>query len=154
MLVLDETLPRALEFLGTPIAELGWERVSANMLTVPMAAGPELSDRYLLRLNFLTGREWPPSAQFVNPDTLEYEVEKDIGHLPRLQSPEVHLHPSYSGPNGRPMQLICCSATLEFYEVLHDVQLQHIWRDNDTFLVTLDAIRRSMVSHYHGRWNA
>jgi hypothetical protein len=153
-LVLDETLPLVLSYLGKSLEELGWERIDDTTLTIPITAGPDGADGFLLRLCFLTGRAWPPSAQFVNPETLEYDLQSDQEHLPKLQSGQVQTHSSFDSPDGKKLQLICCSATLEFYEVLHDVQPQHVWKDTDTFLVTITAIQRAMNHSYLGRFDA
>lgn len=153
-LALDETLPLVLSFLGNSLEELGWERVDDTTLAIPMTAGADGAERFLLRLSFLTGRAWPPSAQFVNPETLEYDLRTDQEHLPRLQSSHVQTHSTFDNPDGKKVQLICCSATLEFYDVLHDVQPQHVWKDSDTFLVTITAIQQAMRHSYHGRFGA
>lgn len=48
------------------------------------------------------------------------------------------------------MQLICCSAVREFYEVSHDVKEEHIWRETNTFYTTIITIRRAFASSYGG----
>lgn len=150
--VLAEDLPRVLRFLDADdAAELGWRKLDARTLLVPIFgihAGQR--DEFLLRLRFITGREWPPSAQFVNPDTLEYQIPDDFHHLPILTASEVHVHTSYGGPSG-PMQLICCSATFEYYDVLHGGESRHLWNSKDTFHMTISAIQRAMGSAYNGR---
>jgi hypothetical protein len=151
--VLTEDLPRALRFLGVALIEdLGWRQPDARTLLIPVfgkqAGG---TDEYLLRLRFLTGREWPPSAQFVNPDTLDYRIPDDSHHLPQLGTSEVHVHPSYASPHSGPIQLICCSATFEYYDVLHGGEERHLWKTTDTFLVTISAIERAMGTGYQGR---
>jgi hypothetical protein len=150
--VLSEDLPRALRLLGVESEDLvGWRKHDGRTLLVPVSgthAGRR--DEYLLRLSFLTGRDWPPSAQFVNPTTIDYNFGSDAYHLPVLQSPEVHVHPQYPGPSGI-IQLICCSATFEYYDVLHGGDDGVLWRNNDTFLTTLSAIQRAMQSYYFGR---
>lgn len=151
---LNDTLPLVLGFLGKSLNEIGWERVDDTTLTVPMNAGSGGADGFLLRLSFLTGRAWPPSAQFVNPETLEYDLRKDQQHVPKLQSAQVHTHCTFPGPDGKQLQLICCSATLEFYEVLHHVEPQHLWKNSDTFLVTITAIQQAMRHSYYGRFDA
>ena len=52
---------------------------------------------------------------------------------------ELHVHASY-GASGE--QLICCSATLEFYLVNHEVEDQHRWRPGTSFAVTLNTLSR------------
>ena len=157
-LVFDQDLPRALALYGAGTPEaLGW-RVSGNRtLLVPMT-GTHAGQRedYLLRLDFVAGRDWPPSTQFVNPETLAYVVGEDTGHLPKLSHPEVQVHPAYKSQiMSNPIQLICCSATLEYYDVLHGGDDAILWQAGDTFLVTLSAIGRAMASeHYAGRYPA
>ena len=142
-----------LRLLGADsLEDLGWRKPDSRTLLMPMhGSKDERRDDYLLRLQFLTGREWPPSAQFVNPETLEYKIPDDFHHLPVLTSPEVQVHTQYSAQHGT-LQLICCSATFEFYDILHDVQERHLWRETDTFALTIAAIQRAMGSaHYQGR---
>jgi hypothetical protein len=150
--VLAEDLPRVLRFLEAETPErLGWKQVDARTLLVSISGThASMCDDYLLRLQFMSGREWPPSAQFINPETLDYQNPKDTHHLPVLEGTEVHVHPSYSGPNG-PIQLICCSATFEYYEVLHGGEDRILWTASDDFLVTVNAIRRAMGIAYKGR---
>ncbi len=151
--VLEEDLPRALEHNGaTSPDELGWSQPNPSTLLVPMVgmfAGQ--SETYLLRLHFRTGRDWPPGAKFVNPVTLTYVYPDDVCHLPILEANHAHVHARYDS-NGYADQLICCSATLEYYESLHGGDPKFLWRPTDTFLVTLDAIGRAMNSPaYKGR---
>lgn len=156
--VFEEDLKRALALHGVEaVEELGWRVHGHRRLLVPITgihAG--IVDEYLLRLEFQTGRDWPPSAQFVNPDTLKYVVGSDTGHLPRLGHPEVHVHPAYDSPTtSSKIQLICCSATFEYYDVKHGGDDAILWQRSDNFLVSLAAIRRAMASeHYQGRYPA
>jgi len=141
-----------LRFLGADSPEqLGWKQPDARTLLVPVhGTYADVRDDYLLRLRFLTGRDWPPSAQFVNPETLEYAISLDQHHLPVIDGTEVKVHPSYAGPDGA-LQLVCCSATLEYYDVLHGGDDRILWAANDDFMVTLNAIRRAMRADYKGR---
>jgi hypothetical protein len=155
-LALDEDIPRVLRALGASNLEaLGWSRPNVLTLLVPVNSthGGKV-DCFLLKLGFQAYRTWPPSAQFVNPSTLSYEYPQDRIHVPILRSPECHSHPEYDKPGGGKMQLICCSATLEFYDVLHSVQPQHIWGERDTFLTTIHAIQKAFASHFGGRFPA
>lgn len=156
--VLEEDLRGALALHNaeTP-SDLGWTVQGGRCLLVPITgAHADKVEQYLLRLEFLTGREWPPSAQFVNPGTLKYVVGKDTGHLPQLGHPEVHVHPAYVSPTTQSaIQLICCSATFEYYDVKHGGEEVTLWQSSDNFLVTLAAIRRAMsTAHYQGRYPA
>jgi hypothetical protein len=151
--VLDEDLPKALERAGVgSVDKLGWSRPNPHTLLVPMTGTlADKAETYLLKLHFRTGRDWPPGAQFVNPETLDYAYPKDVCHLPILEAGHAHVHPHYNG-NGYLSQLICCSATLEYYESLHGGDPKFLWQRTDTFLVTLDAIGRALNSAaYKGR---
>jgi hypothetical protein len=151
--VLDKDVPKALERVGAAsLAELGWSRPNPHTLLVPITGTVgDKTEAYLLKLHFRTGRDWPPGAQFVNPETLDYTYPKDVCHLPILEASHAHVHPHYNS-NGYSSQLICCSATLEYYDSLHGGEPKFLWQPTDTFLVTLDAIGRAMNSAaYKGR---
>lgn len=156
--VFEEDLQHALNLHSAEApADLGWRVHGPRSLLVPIiGTHADTVDQYLLRLEFLTGREWPPSAQFVNPDTLKYIVGQDTGHLPQLGHPEVHVHPAYVSPTtSTAIQLICCSATFEYYDVKHGGEETTLWQSSDNFLVTLAAIRRAVgTPHYQGRYPA
>jgi len=150
----EEDLPRVLRALDAESIEvLGWKRPSKLVLLVPMTGmiGDKV-DQFMLRLGFQAYRTWPPSAQFVNPETGTYVYPQDQSHVPKLTSPECQSHIAYQRPNGGTTQLICCSATFEFYEVLHGVEQHHVWRDTDSFLTTISAIRKALASSYQGRF--
>lgn len=152
---LDEDLPRVLRLEeATSLEELGWERPSRLVLLVPMHGSHDgMTDDYLLRLGFQAYRSWPPSAQFVNPETREYNYPQDQHHVPKLTSPECRTHVNYQRQAGSPqIQLVCCSATLEFYDVFHHVEAEHLWSESNTFLTTIVAIRKAFASHYEGRF--
>jgi hypothetical protein len=104
----------------------------------PFSGAPQGHD-YLLRLYFSHYPDWPPSARFVNPATKQFG-SGDMKWLPMISGTnELHVHASY-GAGGE--QLICCSATLEFYLVDHDVQDRHRWRPGFSFAITLNALSR------------
>jgi len=154
--VLDRHLAEALALRDATLEDLDWRKAGPRRLLVPFRGTHEGRDGdYLLRLDFVTDHHWPPSAQFVNPETLDYRGVIDQHHLPRLQSPEAHVHAAYTcAAHAAAQQLICCSATLEYYTTLHGGEDAKIWREGDTFLTTLGAIGRAMASHYHGRFPA
>lgn len=151
---LEEDIPRVLAFLGkSTIGELGWQRPNKSSLIVPLQGTINgVTEQYVLRLGFSAYRRWPPSAQFVNPETLAYKHPVDQHHLPMLSSPECHVHASYTSTNGKTMQLICCSATQEFYDAAHPVEPDLMWREQNTFYTTIAAIQKAMVMHYGGRF--
>jgi hypothetical protein len=151
---LDEDIPRVLHLLNADTLEqLGWSRPNRLSLLVPMTTTLNgVTDAFLLRLGFQAYRTWPPSAQFVNSETGLYNHPHDQRFIPVLTSSECRTHNAYPRPAGGTMQLICCSAVLEFYDVLHSVQPEHVWRDTDTFLTTIMAIKRALASSYGGKF--
>ncbi|WP_194473435.1 hypothetical protein [Bradyrhizobium sp. CCBAU 51753] len=152
---LDEDIPRVLSLLGAEsLEQLGWSRPNRLTLLVPMwGMNGTTRDDYLLRLGFQAYRRWPPGAQFVNPATLTYQYPDDEKFVPRLASQECHTHSNYQSVGGRTLQLVCCSAVCEFYEIQHDVHEEHVWRETDTFYKTIMAIRKAFGSSYGGRFN-
>jgi hypothetical protein len=150
---LDQDIPRVLNLLGAQsLEQVGWSRPNKLTLLVPMwGMSGATRDDYLLRLGFQAYRRWPPSAQFVNPATLAYQNPEDQKCVPRLASNECHTHLAYPKPGGGEVQLVCCSAVMEFYEVLHDVNAEHVWRETDTFYKTIMAIQKAFGSAYGGR---
>lgn len=151
---LELDIPRVLQLLeADSLEQLGWSQPDKLTLLVPMYGERNgVRDDYMLKLGFKAYRRWPPSAQFVNPATLSYTHPEDQKHVPRLTSDECHSHTAYSKPGGGTLQLICCSAVLEFYEISHDVKEEHIWRETNTFYTTIMAIRRAFASSYGGRF--
>jgi hypothetical protein len=145
-------LERALK--GQPPEAYGWCKADELTLLVPMFAENETArcaDFYLLKLSFDHYSEHPPSAQFINPITLEYNFPDDVAWVPLSQGhPSIHFHTNYSGTQ---KQLICSSTTLEFYKVNHQVDAANVWNpDEMNFKHTLAAIRAGLSpSFYKGR---
>jgi len=152
---------------GRTLESAGWERPDPLTLYVPMrgfttattavaygfdpAADPAVADGafadapagddYLLRLYFSHYPAWPPSARFVNPATRQFAAG-DARWLPAITgASELHVHANYGGTSG---QVICCSATLEFYLVNHQVADQHRWQPGSSFAATLNVLSRYM----------
>jgi hypothetical protein len=160
---------------GRTLASAGWDRPDPLTLYVPLRgyasatsvpaygfdpaeppaaggqpfAGAPAGDDYLLRLYFGYYPAWPPSARFVNPGTLQFGPG-DKPWLPSIDgASEVHVHACYP-PSGE--QLICCSATLEFYLVNHGVEIRHRWRPGSSFAITLNTLSRYLrPPAYRGR---
>jgi len=151
---LDADIPRVLRALDAASLEsLGWSRPSKLSLLLPMSGTfQDVTDDYVLRLGFEAYRTWPPSAQFVNPQSLGYIWPQDQPVVPKLVSPECQTHPAYERPGGGKIQLVCCSATLEFYEVMHSVDPHHVWSEDSSFLATIVAIQKAFSSAYQGRF--
>jgi hypothetical protein len=78
-------------------------------------------DLYLLKLVFDHYPKGPPSAQFINPLTMNYTIPNDVRWVPKCENaPDIHFHPNYNNV----VQLICSSTTLEFYKVNHEVKAE------------------------------
>jgi len=148
---LDADLPRAL--LGRTLEDLSWERPDPLTLFIPLIGirEDETRDSYLLRLNFLYYPDWPPSAQFVNPEARTYSYPDDILWLPKIEgTSEIAVHAQYDVPGGGKTQLICASVTLEFYQVLHAVAAHLVWDSKlQNFSATLAAIQRVLRKPYY-----
>ncbi len=135
---------------GSTVDDLGWAKPDDLTLLVPLfgttAAGRK--DAFMLRLYFDHYPTWPPSAEFVNPLTLEYRVGDDAKWVPQSKShPEIAFHTNYTGNQG---QLVCCSLTLEFYKVNHHVEPNLVWNgDKQTFSATIVAVKRALVPPYY-----
>lgn len=145
---LREDLPKVLQ--GRTLEESGWCQPDLLTLLVPLFAQRDdrTTDFYLLRLYFNCYPEWPPSAQFINPQTLKYEGSVDKKWLPKIEgSQEIAVHDNYSNQG---IQLICSSVTLEFYQVRHSVKSEHIWDDKrQNFSATLAAIRHGLKPQFY-----
>jgi len=147
---LDKHLPVVLR--GRTMEEVGWIRSDLLTLLIPVFGVNEIgkADDYLLKLHFGYYPEWPPSAQFVNPETKRYVFPEDIRWLPRIEGTnEISVHTN-NPPIG---QLICCSVTLEFYQIKHGVEARHLWDPaRQNFAATLNAIERGLrLPYYKGR---
>ena len=88
-------------------------------------------------------------TRYRHPATKVFTSPQDRCFIPKLTSQECHTHAAYQ-PSG--IQLICCSATREFYEVRHSVEERHIWNKRNTFYTTIVAIERAMAESYQGRF--
>ena len=134
------------------LEEAGWRRLDDMTLLVPLQGRQANGtiDDYLLRLGFAYYPDWPPTAQFVNPQTLNYDKATDKCWLPKIDGcPEIAVHPDYQNRG----QLICCSLTLEFYAVLHGVQENHVWNpEKHNFSATIHQIDWALgTQFYKGR---
>lgn len=136
------------------LTDRGWWQPDDLTLLVPMMAENVQQgqvDLYLLRLVFDHYPKGPPSAQFINPITMNYAFPDDVRWVPFCEGlPDIHFHTNYGGSSG---QVVCSSSTLEFYKVSHDVQPEHVWNpERMNFVTTLSAIRRALAStNYRGR---
>lgn len=145
---LNEHLPRVLA--GRTLEELGWRRPSPLTLIIPVFGGTATNDPYTLRLGFEYYAEWPPSALFVNPETLTFDPQRDLPWLPVVAGdPGFALHASYNNTHYIG-QLVCCSFTAEFYLSLHGVQTEHVWDSKrHTFGATIHRVERALRSEYY-----
>ena len=132
------------------------ERIAPLVVHVPVSgvASEGTTDDFLLRLGFTHYDEWPPSAQFVNPETGTFVIGEDEHHLPRITgSNELQVHAAYDHPAGHKIQLVCSSATLEFYEVRHGMEAKHLWQPGvHTLWTTISAVRHHLRHFYQGRF--
>jgi hypothetical protein len=143
----ERDLPKALK--GRTLEEAGWRRLDGMSLLVPLQ-GQQANgtmDDYLLRLGFACYPDWPPSALFVNPQTLSYDAVKDKCWLPKIEgSNEIAIHQNFNGQG----QLVCCSLTLEFYAVKHGVQPEHVWNPQQhNFAATINQIDWALRSQFY-----
>lgn len=147
-----EHLPRVLA--GRTLEECGWTIVKPLALLVPVVAGPDGADDFLVRLGFEYYPQWPPTVQFVNPKTLTFDAARDLYWLPRVEGDngfavhQVTHHANYTG------QLVCCSFAAEFYLILHDVNPEHLWdSERHTFGATISRVKEALRSpFYKGRF--
>jgi hypothetical protein len=151
---IDADIPVVLR--GETLEKAGWTRPDPLTLIIPRLGVRQdgTRDDFLLRLNFLYYPEWPPSAQFVNPNTRGYCYPDDQFWLPRVEGTnEIAIHAQFDAPGGRKIQLICASVTLEFYQILHDVDPKYVWNSQvQNFSATLTAIDRALRQpFYKGR---
>lgn len=131
---------------GTDACSYGFDPAAAHIAPYPQLPP---GDDYLLRLYFSHYPQSPASAQFVNPATRRFDPATDLSWLPNIQgATEVFVHPSYNMGG----QLICCSATLEFYLVNHDVEPKHQWTPGSSFAQLLNTLSRYLrPDTYQGR---
>jgi hypothetical protein len=143
-----EHLPRVLA--GRTLEEMGWRAPNALSLLVPVRGAANGADDFMLRLGFQYYPEWPPTARFVNPATAEFDASRDLYWLPNVTGdPGFAIHPIYSHANYTG-PLICCSYTAEFYQILHDVKLEHQWNSAlHTFGATISRIQEALRSEYY-----
>lgn len=132
-----------------------YERLDSLTLLVPLFGNPnsESPDLFLLRLQFSYYPEWPPSAQFVNPLTRQYDGTKDLIWLPRIEgNPRIQVHSAYKYQD-KTLQLICSSMTLEFYKIRHGCKESDLWTPAHTFAATLNEIEMGLqpADGYKGR---
>lgn len=140
---------------GRTLEEARWRRLDDLSLLVPMRGiqNNGTVDDYWLRLGFAYYDDWPPSAQFVNPATIQYNQASDKCWLPSIEgTDEIRVHADFNS-GGHRLQLICCSLTLEFYLVKHGVNEQHVWdRRKFNFAATINQIDWALKSpFYKGR---
>lgn len=150
----EADLPKVLNGRGvSSIEEAGWSRPSDLELFIPVhALRGDAIDRFFLLLKFYHYPDWPPSAQFVNPDTRIFDLAKDLHWLPKIEgSTEIQIHKDVKEAGG---QLICCSATLEFYVMKHGVKSEHLWdHSKHTFALTINQVEWGLTNFYKGRFD-
>ena len=148
---LNQDLPIVLK--GRTLEAAGWQHPDQLTLFIPLWGNPDSTspDLYLVRFQFGYYPEWPPSAQFVNPVTLKYEIGKDAIWLPRIEgNPRIQVHADYANTM---RQVVCSSMTLEFYQVHHGGKEEEIWTTDHNFAATLNEINMGLrpSGGYKGR---
>jgi hypothetical protein len=151
-----EDLEKILKGRKTTWEESGWRMLHDLGLLVPLKAQPsgrDIADDYYLRLEFQYYPDWPPSTRFVNPVTLTFDQAIDLCWLPKIEgTEEIRVHDN----DPRVGQLVCCSASLEFYQIGHSVKPEHIWdHAQQNFALTINQVQLELNSdHYKGRFCA
>lgn len=143
---LENDLPKVLG--GQSLEEAGWRKPDSLTLLIPLVGRTEDERHdYLLKLHFGYYPEWPPSAQFLNPQTMNFAGAPDQCWLPKIEgSNEIGFHVDYEKKG----QLICCSTTLEFYLYGHSLNEEHRWDyKRMNFAATLTSIRRVLQPPYY-----
>ena len=128
-------------------------RHDENTVIVTLPARPlgGTEEVYTLRLACDFYPTHPPDVRFVNPETLEYDPNKDRHHLPQLQAPYCAVHPTYGysvlfpyGP-----QLVCSSMTLGYYFSGHQPTPDQRWvSGRDSIGTTIYAVHKALHSQY------
>jgi hypothetical protein len=144
------------------IAEYGWKVGMVDDLTVSAVLRArtfnDIEELFTLRLTCTFYPTHPPDAQFVNPETLVYDQDKDRVHLPQLGAPFCHVHPVYSYQHAYPYapQLVCSSVTLGYYFSNHTPTDDQVWEPGRHSIgSTIRTIHRALHSHdYAGRYPA
>lgn len=139
---------------GDSLESRGWEMPNDLTLFVPIRGGPSADDEYLLRLGFEYYDQWPPTARFVNPKTRDFDPDRDLYWLPRVEGDAgFQVHAAYDNQHYRG-QLVCCSVTAEFYTSRHEVRPDQVWDSTRfTFGATLGRAQRALRSEfYKGRF--
>lgn len=148
----EHDLAVVLKGRGVTWEQSGWTRLNELALLIPMTGYPNQAagePPFTLKLEFRHYPDWPPSAQFVNPNTRTYSYPADRCWLPKLDNEEIKTHENYDNKG----QLICSSVTLEFYDVLHGVEDKFVWKHpRQTFAATLNQIEWALHHHYNGRF--
>lgn len=139
--------------------EYGWVFAMLDPLTpvVTLAARrpgvePEV---FTLRLSCDYYPTHPPNAVFVNPETFEYDPEKDLWHVANLQAQFCHVHTKYgySQPFRYGPQLVCSSMSLGYYFSGHTPTPEQAWDPSRHSIgTTVYTVHRALNSHhFHGR---
>jgi hypothetical protein len=93
----------------------------------------------------------PPDVRFVNPATYEYDPEKDLIHVAKLQAPYCHVHVKFSYPHPYRYgpQLVCSSVALGYYFSDHTPTPEQAWDPSrHTIGFTVHTVQRALNSYY------
>jgi hypothetical protein len=113
-------------------------------------------DIHLVTLNCESYDAWPPEIHFVNPDTRDYVVGRDMAILPSINGVYgFALHPIFSNfyEIGRIDQLVCFSFARGYYDSAHVPQEHERWRGGRHWLYSsVQYLHRALQPpYYQGR---
>ena len=113
---------------------------------------PHPDGAYLHRLEFSHSPTYPPTVEFVNPDTRQYDPVKDQKWVPLIaKSPpqqSIAFHPAYDARG----QLVCHSLNYEYYiRGGHNPGPEIHWKAGTHNLVTTLMFQQKMLTEpYYG----
>jgi hypothetical protein len=128
------------------------------IIRVPATRADGSEDDYYLRLGAEYYDKWPPTAQFVTPETWKLAMSGSRW-LPTIQCQGIDwfaLHSPYDGnQNGKPItipQLLCFTFSAEYYMVSHSPREESVWRQgHHTLTATLTRVTEVLQQpHYRG----
>lgn len=152
------------ELWGSPTpARRGWrrQRVDAlhELITIHATRADETVDDYHVLLGAEYYDRWPPTAAFVNPETLE-EALPGSRWLPAFAACPAwfQLHsghpfpPEYAVNGAQHRQLLCFSGTAQYYMVDHNPEETAIWRPGErTVAMTLARLHELLQQPWYSQ---
>lgn len=134
----------------------GWSRTTIDpmhtLVGVTAVRSDSQRDPYYLLLGAEYYDRWPPTAQFVDPDTLR-PAATDSRWWPVLQTnpPWGAIHANYRYLDGQNRPLICITLTAEYYQTQHNPPAHTVWRQGKhTVAATITRITEMLSQPYYG----